>query len=284
VTVIEFDVALADGRTLHAYDTGGGPGSAPDDRLPVLWQHGTPNIGAPPAPLFPTADRLGLRWVGHDRPGYGGSTTQPDRHIASVARDVAAVTDALDLDRFAVVGHSGAGPHALACGALLADRVAAVVSISGPAPYPAEGLDWFDGMGSAGVASLGAALEGRAAKERSEATAEAMPDFTAADEAALAGEWSWFLEVVRPALVNGPAPLVDDDLATVSAWGFEPALVGVPAWFLHGADDRVIPSSHGGWLAGQVPAAELRITQGEGHLSVLTHAEAALEWLREVTG
>jgi pimeloyl-ACP methyl ester carboxylesterase len=67
----EIDVALDDGRTVHAYDTGGA------DRLAVVWHHGTPNIGAPPAPLFDDADRLGLRWVGFDRPGYGGSTPLP---------------------------------------------------------------------------------------------------------------------------------------------------------------------------------------------------------------
>ena len=67
----ELDVTHPDGRTIHAYDTGG-PG------LAVFWQHGTPNIGAPPVPLFGP----GLRWVGHDRPGYGGSTPQPGRTVA----------------------------------------------------------------------------------------------------------------------------------------------------------------------------------------------------------
>ena len=55
--VTELDLKLDDGRILHTYDTGG------EDRLAVLWHHGTPNIGAPPAPLFAVADRLGLRWV-----------------------------------------------------------------------------------------------------------------------------------------------------------------------------------------------------------------------------
>ena len=77
----ETDLTLADGRTLHVYDAGG-PG------LPVLWQHGTPNIGTPPVPLLAAAERLGLRWVGHDRPGYGGSSPQPGRTVAAVAADV----------------------------------------------------------------------------------------------------------------------------------------------------------------------------------------------------
>src|SRR3954470_10307940 len=70
---------------------------------------GPPSAGAPPEPLFETADRLGLRWVSFDRPGYGGSTRHPGRTMASVAADVAAVADALGIDQFAVVGHSGGG-------------------------------------------------------------------------------------------------------------------------------------------------------------------------------
>jgi len=58
---------------------------------------------------------------------------------------VAAIADALGLGRFAVLGHSGGGPHALACAALLPARVTAAVSVSAPAPFDADGLDWFAG-------------------------------------------------------------------------------------------------------------------------------------------
>jgi pimeloyl-ACP methyl ester carboxylesterase len=90
----ELDLALADGRTLHAYDTGAADGA----HLTVAWHHGTPNIGLPPEPLFPTSDRLGIRWISFDRPGYGGSSPRPGRDIASAAADTAAVADALGID------------------------------------------------------------------------------------------------------------------------------------------------------------------------------------------
>jgi pimeloyl-ACP methyl ester carboxylesterase len=114
--VTETDLTLGDGRTLHTYDTGADDAAG---RLALFWHHGTPNIGAPPEPLFPAADRLGIRWVSYDRPGYGGSTPYPERNVASAAVDASAVADALGIERFAVMGHSGGGPHALACGALL---------------------------------------------------------------------------------------------------------------------------------------------------------------------
>jgi pimeloyl-ACP methyl ester carboxylesterase len=268
----EFDVKTADGRTLHAYDRGRGD-------LVVVWHHGTPNIGSPPRPFFAAADRLGIRFVAYDRPGYGGSTPVPDRPIGSAAADVTAVADALGLDRFAVFGHSGGGSHALGTAALLPERVTAVAGVSGLAPFDAAGLDWFAGMGPAGQASLRAAAAGRPAKE-AQAAIESTPDFTPADWGSFDGEWGWFGSVVEPAVVNGPAPLIDDDLAYVNPWGCDPATIGVPVLLVHGADDLVVPVGHGRWLAGHIPGAEYREIAGAGHISVLPAAgDAPLEWL-----
>ena len=97
--VTEADIRLADGRTLHAYDTradgiAGSPG-APGSPVAVFWLHGSPNIGSPPEPLFAAAEANGLRWVSYDRPGYGGSGPHDGRTVASAAADVAACTFAI---------------------------------------------------------------------------------------------------------------------------------------------------------------------------------------------
>jgi len=273
----EFDLELGDGRTLHVYDTYGA-----DRRLAVFWHHGTPNIGAPPEPLFAAAEELGIRWVSYDRPGYGGSSPHPDRDVASAASYVSTVADALGIDRFALMGHSGGGSHALACGALLEERVLGVVSVAGLAPFGAEGLDWFAGMAASSAASLHAAAEGRAAKERYEASAEYDPEmFTPEDHAALSDTWSWLLEVVGPAVEAGPGALIDDDLAYIAPWGADPARVTAPILFLHGGQDRVVPGSHGEWLARSCPTSELWLHPEDGHISVLNSGRAALAWLRE---
>lgn len=269
----EIDVRLDDGRTLHAYDTGGG-------ELVVFWHHGTPNTGAPPSPLFAASEPLGIRWISYDRPGYGGSTPRPDRTVASAAADAAAVADALGMDRFAVMGHSGGGPHALACAALLPDRVTAAVSVSALSPYTADDA-YFAGMADAGVASLRAALAGRAAKERRAAAPDDGLDigFLPADWQALDTDWAWFGEIVAAAAASGPAPLVDDDLAFVRPWGFPLAAVTAPVLLMHGAADRMVPSVHATRLLAQLPTASPRIIPSEGHITVMRHAADALHWL-----
>jgi pimeloyl-ACP methyl ester carboxylesterase len=220
MTTAETDLKLSDGRTLHVYDA---PPDGADPRLVVFWHHGTPNIGVPPEPLFPAAAQHGIRWVSYDRPGYGGSTPHPGRDIASAAVDVSSVADALGIGQFAVMGHSGGGSHALACGALLPQRVVGVVCVAAMAPSDAQGLDWFAGMAASGEARLRAAAAGRAAMQAHLASTEWDPEeFTPADHAAVEGAWSWLGTVAGKALEGGPDGQVDDELAYVAPWGSTP--------------------------------------------------------------
>ena len=270
----ELDLTLPDGRLLHVYDTEG-PG------LPVLWHHGTPNVGLLPEPLVAASARLGVRWVSYDRPGYGGSSFRPGRDVASSVTDVAALADALGLDRFAVMAHSGGGPYVLACLALLPERATAGTVLAGPAPFDAEGLDWFGGLAASQTASLRAAATRRAAKEAYEGSGAGHDlELLAVDDDVLEGDWGeWVFDATLPAMVPGPAARIDDDMAFVSPWGFDPGQITAPVLFVHGALDRVVPPAHSTWLAGRCPAAELRLFSDHGHLSILREAPGCLEWL-----
>ena len=277
----EADLHLDDGRLLHVYDTG-----PADAALTVFWHHGTPNVGSPPEPLSGAAARYGLRWVSYDRPAYGGSSPAPGRDIASAAGDVAAIAEVLEIGRFAVFGHSGGGPHALACAALLGDRVVAAVSVSGLAPYPdgepgamAED-EWFAGMYPGGAAELRAARRGRGALRACLEAGEFDPEmFTPEDHAELAGDWAWLAGVAGQAIAQGPDGMIDDDLAYTRSWGFETGGVAAPVLLVHGTADRIVPAAHGEWLARHIPGAELRLRAGGGHISALREGAAALGWI-----
>ncbi len=273
------ELQLSDGGRLHVYDTWS---DGADARLTIVWHHGTPNLGEPPEPLLPSAAQRGIRWVSHDRPGYGRSTSRPGRNVASAAADVWAMADALGLDRFAVMGHSGGATHALACSALLSARVIGTVSVSGLAPFDAVDVDWFAGMGAAGAAELRAAAAGRDALERHLGSTEFDPEiFTPADHAALKGAWAWLGKVAGRALDDGTEGMVDDDLAYVAPWGFEPESIPSPVLIVQGGQDRIAPQSHGRWLARQIRSAELWLRPDDGHVSVLSAGEAAMDWLLE---
>jgi pimeloyl-ACP methyl ester carboxylesterase len=276
------EVNTPDGRTLLVYDTGDAD-RATDTAL--IWHHGTPQTGQPPAPLVPAFDDRGVRCVSYDRPGYGGSAPWQGRDVASAAADVAVIADALGIDKFATIGVSSGGPHALACAALLPGRVTGVVTVAGPAPFTADGLDWFAGMGDAATARMRAGTRGRAAAETHLGSIGFAADTpTMSDLAALVKEWDWLSDIGRQAMVYGLCGAIDDVMSMVTPWGFRPSEVNAPVLIVHGADDLVVPVAHGRWLAQHLSAAKLWLRPGDGHVGVLTACTAALDWLIRTAG
>jgi pimeloyl-ACP methyl ester carboxylesterase len=137
----EHDVPAPAGRTLHVLESGSEGGT------PVFFHSGTPGAAGFYPSWVEDAEKRDIRLLSYDRPGYGESDPAEGRSVGDAAADTAAVADALGIDRFCVRGISGGRPHTLACAALLGDRVVAAASLASPAPYPAEGLDWLEGMG-----------------------------------------------------------------------------------------------------------------------------------------
>src|ERR671923_836728 len=103
------EISTPDGRKLGVHEGGARDGPV------VLVQQGTPMSGLLFEPHAQDAEERGIRLLAYDRPGYGGSTPAPGRSVADAAADVCAIADALGIERFAVWGISGGGPHALAC-------------------------------------------------------------------------------------------------------------------------------------------------------------------------
>jgi pimeloyl-ACP methyl ester carboxylesterase len=278
-----------DGRTLRIHEAGdpGGP--------LVVFHPGTPMSGTLFAPWARDAETRGLRLVGYDRPGYGGSTPHPGRRVADAAADTAAIADALGARRFATWGISGGGPHALACAALLPDRVAGAASLAGVAPFDAPGLNFFAGMGKENHVEFGAALQGREAiAAEASAGAEHLVDITPAglieamstlvspvDRAVLGDALGAHLAAdMREVFRHGPDGWIDDDLAFVEPWGFDVESIRVPVLVWHGHHDLFVPTAHGRWLAARIPGAEGHFTADDGHLTLMTERIPAVhEWL-----
>ena len=267
---------LPGGRRIDLRITG------PADGLPLVFHHGTPDAATQNRVLERAAHARGLRLITTSRPGYGGSGRQPGRTVADAADDTAAVLAALGLDRCLVAGHSGGGPHALACGARLG-AAAAVLVIAGVAPYEAPGLDWLAGMGEENVTEFSAAAGGEA--ELRGYLEQARPELQQitgdqivpvletllppADRAVLTGEFGDDLAAgMREAVRVSVDGWLDDDLAFTRPWGFGLAEIGVPVMIWQGSEDLMVPFAHGQWLAGQLPGASVHLEPGEGHLSI----------------
>jgi pimeloyl-ACP methyl ester carboxylesterase len=275
--VTSTEVELSDGRVLEVLSDG------PEDSMALVFQNGTPTAAMLFVPLVEIAAARDLRTVTYSRPGYAGSTASPGRSVADAAADVAAILDALGADRFVTIGWSGGGPHALACAALLADRCAAAVSLSGVAPYPASGLDWLAGMGPENVEEFTLTLQGDAAltpwleQEAKQLATVQGNDVAAAlgglvsdiDKASLTGDYAEFVAAsLRRAVSAGVAGWRDDDLAFAKPWGFELDAIERPVAVWQGGEDRMVPMAHGEWLAEHIPGAHKHLYPDEGHLSL----------------
>ncbi len=271
--VDERDVGLPDGRVVRVHDSG----ASTDAPLTVVWHHGSPQTGALLEPVLHAASARGIRVVSYGRPSYGGSTPRPGRDVASAGSDVAHIADALGIGRFAAMGASGGGPHALACAAASPERVLGVVTLAGVAPYT-DAFDWWAGM--ADSSGLRAATSGREARARHAETATFNPDiFTPADWAALDGTWSSLGADAGRAGAAGADGLIDDDVAFVTPWGFELADIEAPVLVAHGGQDRVIPPAHAQWLVQHCRFGEHWLRPADGHVSVLNAVPVSLDWL-----
>jgi len=255
----------------------------PPDGLLLISHTGTPGGGLLYEPRVRAGAERGIRHATYSRPGYGRSERDAGRTVADCAADVAAIADALGATELLIEGGSGGGPHALACAALLPERVLAAASVAGVAPYGADGLDWLAGMGQENIDEFGAAVAGgdalsdhlqRMATELRHADAaklhETLGDLlSAVDAATLTGEFAQYLaDSSERALENGVWGWFDDDLAFLSGWGFALSSIVRPVSIWHGSDDRFVPVSHGEWLAAHVPGARVRLLPGQGHLSI----------------
>jgi pimeloyl-ACP methyl ester carboxylesterase len=206
--------------------------------------------------------------------------------VADVAVDTAGVLDALGVDRFVTLGLSGGGPHALACAGLLPERCLAAGAVAAVAPYDLFGAGWTEGMGEGNIQEFSAAVAGSEALDeflagfdRSTITRDGLLAdigtlFSPVDVDAFSGAMAdYMVNGMRHAVLHSTGGWRDDDLAFARPWGFDPAAIEVPVVVWHGRQDRMVPFPHGEWLAAALPDARARLSDEQGHVSLMTHPD-----------
>ncbi|QDY76057.1 alpha/beta fold hydrolase [Streptomyces qinzhouensis] len=279
-----------DGRHLIA-ELSGDPGGRS-----VFLLHGTPGSRLGPAPRGMVLYQRGMQLIAYDRPGYGESDRLAGRSVADVAQDVLAIADDLGLERFSVVGRSGGAPHALACAALMSDRVDRTAALVTLAPRDAVGLDWFDGMAASNVDAYTSALDDPIAftklftlrsdeirRDPIRLLNDLRSELPDSDRAVVAdaGVRSMLLRNYQEALRMSAWGWIDDALAFSSPWGFDPADIDCPVLLWHGEQDVFSPVGHSRWLAERIPGVTAVLEPAAAHFDALHALPGILTWLTE---
>ena len=256
----------------------------------LVFHPGTPLAATDFPHISSAAAAHGIRTAIVSRPGYGASTRHPGRTVADAAADTAALADHLGAESLLVAGWSGGGPPALACAALLGDRVRACLSIAGFAPVVEAGAS-SAGWPAPAERDARLAVLNRSPQEIAPAAGVAMyagtsvatlrhdPTTNAADAAAqreLPAAADAVARSLRLGVAAGVWGWVDDEISWSQPWGFDVADIRVPVIVRHGDDDRAVSVREGRWLAEHVPHARFQELPGGGHLSVIAPFEPAL--------
>jgi pimeloyl-ACP methyl ester carboxylesterase len=216
--------------------------------------------------------------------------------VAHAVDDVKMIADDMGIDRFAVVGRSGGGPHALACAALLPEMVASAAAMVALAPRNADGLDWNGGMTRSNIEEFGMAHTDPAALRirLSDRMSEIRRDPTSMLPVLDAGLHLADRRVIRDGgirnqLLNTYREAFNEDLwghfddvvalADTHGWGFEFDDIRVPVMLWHGGEDAFVPKAHTEWMAQQIIDSRVVIEPRAAHFSAIEQIPDVLAWV-----
>jgi pimeloyl-ACP methyl ester carboxylesterase len=272
----ENHIILPDTRRLTYAEFG-----KPDGR-PVLYFHGAPSSRLEPLLIGDeTWNRLALRMIAPDRPGMGGSDFLPHRGFSGWAKDVLALTDALGLERFAVLGNSGGGPYVAACAAKIPEHLSTALIVSGgwqmnlpeaKSNMPLANRLFFILAAHASpllrlmLKTMGSSFA-EPAKELAQLKARVPPaDFAAFEQP---GRLEAFHGMMRECMRGGTKGPAWELQMYMHEFDFELREIRMPLKLFHGERDVNVPIAVVRKMVAQLPSAQLITYENEAHLSTL---------------
>lgn len=253
--------------------------------IPVLFHLATPSTPLPYIEMPSVMREMllpGIRPITYFRPGYAGTDGRPGRAVADAAVETTAVLDQWGIEKAVMWGGSGGGPHALACGALIPDRVAGIVLDSSPAPFELLGEAGFDGMTEVNQVGYKMSMSSQGdLLEQMRAVFD--PTYEVDDPEGIVSLARQ--AIMREGLPGGASPAyfadllvesgrgwADDVYAITHPWGFGLDDVQVPVHVMYGTRDAMTPPSHGRLLAESLPNATVDEYDGD-HIALGTYTK-----------
>jgi pimeloyl-ACP methyl ester carboxylesterase len=269
--VVDASVTLADGRLLAYTDLGAPHGAV------VMYFHGAPSTRLDASIFEDAFAERGVRVISPDRPGYGRSSPQPRRGWEDWPPDVAALADEIGVERFAVLGLSSGGPYAVACAALLPDRVASAGIVAGASDFGWAGA--WDGyleseaelMRIGDEAEAVTWCEARYGPDGGGFIEAGLGELAAPDAAVLQDETlaTNLVTTVGEAFRQGVSGYAQDITLQGKPWSFDTSAIVASVWILHGEADNLVPLAHARHTAELIPTARVLTWPDEAHLSLI---------------
>jgi len=269
-------IKLHDGRVLGYAEYGDLKGK------PIFHFHGANSSRLSGRDLDLAATKLNARIIVAERPGFGLSDFKPGRQILDWSDDVSELADALQLDRFAVMGLSAGSPYVLACALKIPQRLTAAAIVSGDGPHGVLGTN--DGMlySMRLVSTLcrRAPWLLRMFVGLTDHTARHYPNrffsyltarLAEPDKALLARP-----EIRQNYIANfieshryGTRGAVWDMVLISRPWELQLQDIAIKVYLWHGGADTASSPAMGRYIAHAIPNCQAKFYPGEGHLSLL---------------
>jgi pimeloyl-ACP methyl ester carboxylesterase len=271
---------LSDGRTL-AYCQYGDP-----QGIPLFFAHGSPGSRLEGELFHESALKHGFRLIATDRPGMGQSTFKPNRQLLDYPKDMLELADAMDIDKFGMIGWSGGGAHTAVCGYALPERLLFNIALAGytnfgQLPGAADMLkakadrisvklsqkfprlfQLFFGMMAFSIRYFPNAYYNSVARAVNESDKEIMAD---------PAFKRYFIADQKEAFAQGSRGVTLDAAVHYVDWGIRLNDIATKLHVFHGTEDTLVPVAFGQHLAKNVPDCAFHLLDKQGHLFPATH-------------
>ncbi|AMQ28341.1 TPA: alpha/beta hydrolase [Legionella pneumophila] len=276
-------ITLRDGRLLGFAEFGDPKGQ------PVFYFHGFPGSRLQASDFHEIAKARHYRLFGIDRPGMGLSTFNKQHTILDWCQDVTALANALKIDKFSIVGHSGGAPFVMACAYAIPERLigAAIVSGMAPTTLPESKIGMARGLRiiNALVRNIpGFAFILMKVQQKMMLKPKIFNQFIQKlpepDRIILQehGRINVMMDAMLEAFKQGARGLAQEMQLVLQPWGFDLKEITFPMTIWQGKLDVQVPVFHAEIYKVNLPHAKLKLYEKEAHISTLyNHIEEVLE-------